>query len=319
MVCLAGLASAIVGMREVRAEARAKVAAANGGPGRGFPATCPWLSFYGNARQLGDLQRAARTFRVINIDADPKAENFRPKEIALLKNAGRNRVISYLNVGSCERYRGYWKQAPPGYLSCKDNRKAQRGTYRSYPDETWMDPADPDYQRLMVEVAAPALAATGVDGFFLDNLEIVEHGESTGEAPCDLRCKQGALALVAKLRAAFPNHLIVMQNATGEFTRLARLPDGSRFATLLDGISHEEIYSPPDKEAERELLAWQSLNLSPGQRPFLIATEDYVGSCRAAKRAHLITRLSSAHAFCPYVTDASAGQKVICPWSWSPP
>jgi cysteinyl-tRNA synthetase len=306
-------------MEEVRGEARPGYPADSSGPGRGFPVTCPWLSFYGNVRQLGDLRRVARAFRVINIDADPQAENFRREDIAILKATGRNRVISYLNVGSCEHYRAYWKHAPPGYLSCKDNRKAQRGTYRGYPDETWMDPSDPDYQRLMVEVVAPTLAATGIDGFFLDNLEIVEHGEGTREAPCDSRCKQGALSLVAKLRAAFPKHLIVMQNATGEFTRLARLPDGSRFATLLDGISREETYSPLlDEEAERELLAWQALNLSPGKHPFFIATEDYVGTCRATKRARLITRLSHAHAFCPFVTDASAGQKVICPWAWSP-
>jgi cysteinyl-tRNA synthetase, unknown class len=289
------------------------------GPGRGFPATCPWISFYGNAHQLGDLNRVARTFRIINIDADPQAENFRAQDIALLKDGGRNRVLSYLNLGACERYRQYWDRAPTGYLSCKANRKAQRGIYRGYPDETWMDPSDEDYQRLLVEVVAPRLAATGVDGFFLDNLEIVEHRTDFREAACDARCKQGGLALVARLRAAFPNHLLVMQNATGELMREARLPDGARFVGLLDGVSREEVYTPVvEKEAEADLLAWQALRLSPGGRHFFIGTEDYVGKCRASKRARIIRQLARARGFCPYVTDASSGQKVVCSWAFRP-
>jgi cysteinyl-tRNA synthetase len=278
---------------------RATAAPSALGSGRGFPATCPWLSFYGTSRQLGNLPRVARHFRIINIDADPASGNFRGKDIAVLKRNGRNRVLSYLNVGACERFRDYWQTAPSGFLSCKDNRKAQRGSYGGYPDEIWMDPSDVDYQRLLLEVIAPRLAATGVDGFFLDNLEILEHEANTNNGPCDSRCRQGGLALVKKLRDAFPNHLIVMQNATSDVTRLARLATQT-----------------PDRQGETELVAWQALKLAPGQRKFFLGTEDYVGHCRAAKRARIIKRLSRARGFCPFVTDASAGQKVLCSWAF---
>jgi cysteinyl-tRNA synthetase len=265
---------------------------------------------------MGNLSEVARVFRVINIDADPGAGNFTAKEIERLKSNGKNRVISYLNVGSCERYRDYWKSAPRGYVACKDNHKAQRGVYRDYPDETWMDPSNEDYQRLLVEVVAPRLVAMGADGFFLDNLEILEHGESDREAPCDHACKQGGLGFVARLRAAFPDHLIVMQNATGATTRLGRVGGRVRFASLLDGIAREETYSPlVAKSIEAELLAWRAMKLFPGNRSFFIGTEDYVGNCRAGKTARAIQRLARSKGFCPYVTDASAGQKVICPWS----
>ncbi|MES1209550.1 MAG: endo alpha-1,4 polygalactosaminidase, partial [Pseudomonadota bacterium] len=163
------------------------------GAGPGIRANAPWLSFYGSAQQMGDLDAVAATFRLINIDADPDTGNFSPGQIHELKAGGHNTVISYLNIGSCERTRRYWKRAPAGLLPCAANRAAQIGPYRGFPDEVWMNPSNPDYQRLILEHVAPRLAATGVDGFFLDNLEIVEHGAGgagTG-APCDRACVTG--------------------------------------------------------------------------------------------------------------------------------
>jgi len=263
---------------------------------------------------MGSLDRVAETFRIINIDADPDEGNFTPEQIAVLRARGRNRVISYLNLGSCERSRSYWKTAPSGFVPCGANRKAHRGAYAGYSDETWMDVADADYQRLMVDHVAQRLVAAGVDGFFLDNLEIVEHGPTDRNGACDARCRQGGLELVARLRAAFPDHLIVMQNATSDVTRLGHIANG-RFADLLDGIAHESVYAPKlDRMAERELLAWQGLRLRPGGHPFFIGVEDYVGSCRATSRARRAHARASARGFSFYAADRSAGQQVVCFW-----
>ena len=51
---------------------------------------------------MGDIDGVAATFRLINIDADPDAGNFTPAQIRQLKGGGRNTVITYLNIGSCE-------------------------------------------------------------------------------------------------------------------------------------------------------------------------------------------------------------------------
>ena len=45
---------------------------------RGFPSLAPWASCYGSAAQMGDLDKAAQTFRIINIDADPGVGEFTP-------------------------------------------------------------------------------------------------------------------------------------------------------------------------------------------------------------------------------------------------
>src|SRR3954467_3158469 len=76
---------------------------------RGIRENAPWVSFYGTARQIGDLRRVAGAFRLLNIDADPPAGNFTRADIETLRAGGRNTVLSYLNVGACERYRSYWR------------------------------------------------------------------------------------------------------------------------------------------------------------------------------------------------------------------
>jgi cysteinyl-tRNA synthetase len=256
---------------------------------------------------MGDPQRVAAAFRVINLDADPGTGNFDAAQLSALKAGGRNRVISYLNLGSCEMWRTYWTNAPAGLVPCGLNTEAQLGPYEGYSDEVWMNPGNPAYQALILDHVAARLAAQGVDGFFLDNLELLEH------ARCDALCRQGGLDLVRRLRERYPGMLLVMQNATGDVTRLG-MTGGVPFASLLDGISHEEVYAPRyEPGAEAQLLAWKAMGLYPGH-PFWIATEDYVGDCSNVQAAQDVYLRSRAQGFSPYATDASAGQKVICFW-----
>lgn len=278
--------------------------------GRGIPSNTPWATLYGAAPRDVLVNLAARLHLVV-VDAD--AGNVSRDDVALLHGNGAT-VISYLDVGSCEKFRKWWTSAPPGFVPCGQNSAAQRGPYHGYPDEVWMDPGNPDYQHLLVDLVAPGLDATGIDGFFIDNLEIVEHGQSDSEGPCDARCAQGGLDLVYALRQRFPERILVMQNATGTVTREGST-HGVKFVTLLDGISHEQVFAPEhDAGAEAELLAWKALGLRPGGRPFSITTEDYVGSCDNRDAAARAFKASRADGFSPYATDASAGQKQACLW-----
>ncbi|GAC1354178.1 MAG: hypothetical protein NVSMB47_07390 [Polyangiales bacterium] len=281
---------------------------------RGFPVGAPWVSFYGSATDLGDLAKAAATFRVLNIDADPGVGNFTKADISTLRAAGKNRVISYMNVGACETFRSYWTTVPAGFVSCNDNAAAHAGAYAGYPDEQWMNVGNADYQHLIVDYVAPQLAGQGVDGFFMDNLEIVEHTAADTNGKCDDACRQGGLDLVRKLRAKFPDLLIVMQNGTSDVT-LKGTTGGVSYPTLLDGISHEEVYAPTyDATFEAQMLAWKAAALTPGGHPLWIATEDYVGDCSATSAAKAVFDRSRGNGFSPYATDASAGQKVVCYW-----
>ncbi|WP_394823032.1 endo alpha-1,4 polygalactosaminidase [Pendulispora albinea] len=286
--------------------------------GPGFPESGPWVSFYGTASKMRDLAKVARTFRIINIDADPDNDggsNFTDAQLATLRAGGKNRVLSYLNLGACERTRSYWSHAPAPFVPCAKNKGAQLGAYAGYADEVWMDPSNAPYQALMVDFVAARLAARKIDGFYLDNLEVIEHPKSGPNGPCSAQCKQGGLDLVKRLRDKFPDLLLVMQNATGRITRLG-VTGGVRFATLLDGIAHEEVYAPRhDPTAETELLAWKQMNIrSRNGHPLWIATEDYAGSCANQKIARDAWSRSQRHGFSPYISDESGGQNVVCYW-----
>jgi cysteinyl-tRNA synthetase len=280
------------------------------------------VSYYGSANHV-DLNQVADTFRIINIDADPGMGNFTANQIGQLKANGRNRVISYFNLGSVERSRTYWSTVPEGFVAPLDNPDAQLGPYAHYPDEVWIDVGDPDWQRLIVGYVAPRLVAQGVDGFYFDNLEIVERTDSRRQPFCDAQCSQGGLDLVASLRSAYPNLLFVMQNATSDITRLGTT-DSCDYATLLDGVAHEDVFMTGDEsgtyslqtddDVVNQLVAWQGMNLTPGGRPLWIATEDYVNDCTNISDAQQVYVQANQYGFSPYASDASASQNVICYW-----
>ncbi|MCJ7798983.1 MAG: endo alpha-1,4 polygalactosaminidase [Polaromonas sp.] len=285
--------------------------------GRGFPAGAPWASFYGSAGNV-DIPKMATTFRIMDIDADPDLGNFTPAQIKQLQRNGQNKVLSYLNLGSCESFRGYWSKVPAGLLSCAANTSAQAGTYSGYSNEVWMNLGNPEYQRLVLDYIAPRLAAQGVDGFYFDNMEIVEHGTNTTNGPCDAKCSQGGLDLIAKLRDKYPNLLFVMQNTASDTTRLGRATGAAgtvAYPSLLDGIAHEEVYKPTvDAYAETALSKWAAMNLTPGGQKFWVATLDYVGNCTNTPDALSAFTSSRARGFSPSVSDASAGQQAVCYW-----
>jgi cysteinyl-tRNA synthetase len=233
----------------------------------------------------------------------------------VLRAGGKNRVLSYLNLGACERFRTYWTSAPAGFVPCGKNTAAKLGAYDGYPDETWMDPSNAEYRRLIVDHVAARIAARGVDGFYLDNLELLSHAPNDENGPCSAACRQGGLDLVRELRTRYPALVLVMQNGTGPVTRLGTT-GGVRFATLLDGIAHEEVWKPaPDPEAEAELVAWRDLGLRNGQgTPFWIGTVDYVGGCNQVAAAREVFDKSRARGFSPWVSDASDKQQVVCRW-----
>jgi cysteinyl-tRNA synthetase len=260
----------------------------------------------------------AATFRIMDIDADPDMGNFTAPQIKQLQNGGANKVLSYLNLGSCENFRGYWSTVPAGFLSCSANTAAQLGKYSGYSNEVWMNVGNADYQNLVINYIVPRLVAQGVDGFYFDNMEIVEHGTNTKNGPCDAQCSQGGLNLIAKLRDRYPNMLFVLQNATSNTTRLGRAIGASgtvAFPGLLDGIAHEEVYKPTfDSGVESELVNWSGMNLTAGGSKFWIGTLDYVGKCTNTTDAQSAFLSSRARGFSPSVSDSSAGQQTVCYW-----
>lgn len=281
---------------------------------RALPASPVWVAYYGSASAI-DITQVAATFKLIIIDADPGngTPAFSAAQIAALKANGA-KVLSYLNFGACEKARTYWNTVPPGFVSCGANTAAQLGKYQGF-QEYWMNPANAGYQNLIVNYIAPRLAATGVDGFMLDNFEIVGHGANASAGPCDAVCAQGGLDLVKQLRDQFPNLAFVPNAAPVQ--AIGGATGGVSFPWLIDGVLSEQVYLPAvSPSGVQQLQAWQSAEQNLGRSNFFVGTLDYASSCTASSAAQSAWTSSQQAGFSPSIATASLSS--ICWWPFLP-
>lgn len=204
-----------------------------------------------------DIQAAAARYNVII--GEPTA--LTTTQINTLLAGGRNKVLGYLNFTASEDTRDYYNflnGAPPdpnhpgqafkSFVQIFPNAEP----YAGWSHEYWANPANLDYQNLIVNYVAPKIAAMGFNGFFLDNVELLEHFASDN-GKCDAACKQGGYDMLARLRKKYPTFVIIENNATMLTTMNAQVlqdPDNAqsqrvRFIDLLDGVYAEDIYSDP--------------------------------------------------------------------------
>ncbi len=97
-----------------------------------------------------------KDYRIIVIDA----QGFSKKQIKKLKREGHV-VYSYINPGSIETYRPYFK----------DYEKYTLSVYEHWEDEYWIDVSKKPWQKQMQRIAR-RLKKKGVDGLFVDNLDV---------------------------------------------------------------------------------------------------------------------------------------------------
>jgi cysteinyl-tRNA synthetase len=282
---------------------------------RGIDLSLPYLAFRGRAGQMGDLGRVASTYRLIAVDAEPVHKKFTREELAALRGPeGKNIVLGIVDVGFCDRTQFYWKSAPDELLSCASNLLGQIGARKDHPQQVWMRVDDPDYQSLIVEYVAPRIAKSGVDGFLLDGLELLDRPDDDPEAPCDSDCVNGAIDLLTALRKEFPDMVVVMNGGFSKEVREAMGRD--RIPFLLDGIVAEEVYTPSyDAQKEADLSDWRGQRKVNG-RPFAVITQDYVDGCDDTASAQKIFATSRSHGFSPAVSPSPTGRARVCSWGF---
>ncbi len=101
------------------------------------------------------LERFKR-YDLIVIDA----QYFTKKDIESLHQNG-TKVYSYLNIGSVENFREYYKTY----------EKFTIGKYEHWDEEKWVDVSVPAWQKF-IEQLSKKLFEKGVDGFFIDNCDV---------------------------------------------------------------------------------------------------------------------------------------------------
>lgn len=177
-----------------------------------------WVSYYGD-----DSIEALRQFDLIDIDAESGAGNYTAKEIDALKANGKI-VVSYLNIGAIETFRSYWR---PGQVYKLDS-------YGGWPDEYWTDASQPGWQDLIISEAGKLLTQ-GVDGFYLDNLDVAD---KYGDRP---ELRRGVVTILERLRKTYPKAIMIAQN--GLFLQNDQGGDGKRVYEYVDGWAQEEVFT----------------------------------------------------------------------------
>ena len=89
------------------------------------------------------------------------AQYFEEEEISKLKESGHT-VYSYLNLGSVEKFRPYYKKY----------KKYSLGTYENWTDEKWIDVSQKEWQDFIVDELAKDILDKGVDGLWVDNCDV---------------------------------------------------------------------------------------------------------------------------------------------------
>ncbi len=125
-----------------------------------------------NSKQDLISSLSATNFDLLLIDLffnDEKLTKTDLEQLKIKANGGKRLVISYLNIGSAENYRYYWKKHWGQHHPLWIKRK-----YEGYPDEFWVKFWEKEWQDIIYgndNSYAKMILDAGFDGAYLDNIE----------------------------------------------------------------------------------------------------------------------------------------------------
>ena len=148
------------------------------------------------------------------------AQYFSEDEIHSLKEEGHT-VYTYINLGSIETFRDYYKQYESLTL----------GIYENWEDEKWIDVSDKNWQKFFSD-KADELLAKGVDGFFVDNCDVYYNYQTE-------EIYNGVSEMLKDLKS---KDTYVLINGGDTFV-LEYLDRNGSLDDVLDGVNQESVYT----------------------------------------------------------------------------
>lgn len=182
---------------------------------------------------------AAKAFDLIVIDA----QDYTAAEIRQLK-AGGAKILSYLNVGAVESDRSYFSAVKKAGLLL--------GEYDNWPGEYWVAAQKTQWREIILGLAT-TLKAKGVDGFWVDNLDILY----TAEEEYGWKAEQLTelyTSLQSILQGLHKKGYVMINGGDVFVSRAIRTKQAGSF----DGINQETVFScindydPPGKFATQD-------------------------------------------------------------------
>lgn len=266
-VLLAGMLVAALGLSAV---------ASTAAPPR-LSAVRSWALAIGSGDLAGDVRSRYAPFDLVVIDG----EEATAPQVGALRAQGTI-VLAYLDVGTIEPGRGWFRLAKPYRLDF-------------WPDwgEWYANVDAPGYRTLISSRVAPEILAKGFDGLFLDNVDMTEtHPRQT----------QGMTALVRALARRVHQHgrYLFAQNGERVLGPTLRFLDGwnrEDVSATYDFASKRYVAVPPaDSAAARAALRRMRA------RGLLTLATDYVSAGNAPAIERAIAAACAAGAL-PFVTN----------------
>ncbi len=238
------------------------------------------LSFYVNySQQVPTAPLVAHPLSIVNPDATV--------DLATAQHAGA-KVLAYLSVGEIAADASYRGEALRRQLPLAGH------------NDTWnsdlLDLSNAGWARLLVDDIATTAVKRGFDGFFLDTLDsaqlVAAHDPTRNAA-----ARAGLVALVRRLRAAFPQKKIIINRGFFVFDDLRDAIDG----VLVESVfaTHDfatKTYRAVNADETSALLAELKKVSAAGRSVYVLDYVDPLDAARATETARRVQALGF-HAF----------------------
>ena len=232
----------------------------------------------GDGTLRGNLSRRYARFDLVVVDG----ESATARQVAAIMRASGGLVLAYLDVGTIENYRGWYKAAKPFRLD-----------YWGDWGEWYANVNAAGFRSLLLGRVAPRMLAKDFDGLFLDNTDMTETHPAQ---------KPGMRALVAGLSrlAHARGKLLFAQNGAGVNWPLRRLYDGMNFEDVSFSYDFDRrVYirqgARDVARAQRNIRRYLSAGLKVTATDYLVA--------RRAKETRIAVRNACSAGALPYVSD----------------
>ena len=151
-------------------------------------------------------------------------EYFSAKQIKKLHDRGNKHIYSYLNIGSIENFRDYYK----------DFENITLGNYENWPKEKWIDVSKKSWQKFITEKGRE-LKKKGIEGFFIDNTDVYYIYPKN-------KIYEGLLNILKTLRNELKIPLII--NGGNVFVEKVLKEDFGK--NFIQGINQETVFTAID-------------------------------------------------------------------------